>query len=76
MASTEDPKDERQASSRVRVVNDEFLDTKIIASLPWDIPPLSLLNPEQQVQFRNQAQTTRYTLGKRFGLQIVWESSF
>ncbi|HEY9744306.1 MAG TPA: peptidase domain-containing ABC transporter [Coleofasciculaceae cyanobacterium] len=65
MASTEDPKDERQASSRVRVVNDEFLDTKIIASLPWDIPPLSLLNPEQQVQFRNQAQTTRYTLGEK-----------
>lgn len=35
--------------------------------LPWDSPPLSLLNPEQQVQFKQQAQVRQYGMG-----QILW----
>jgi len=34
-------------------------------SLLWDKPPLALLSPDQQVQFKNQAQTRRYTLGEK-----------
>jgi len=34
----------------------------------WDEPPQCFLNPEQQIKFKNQAETCRYTLGKRFGL--------
>ncbi|MBD2127767.1 peptidase domain-containing ABC transporter [Microcoleus sp. ZQ-A2] len=36
-----------------------------LPSIPWDVPPLALLSPEQQVQFQNQAQTRRYTLGEK-----------
>ena len=53
---------------------DESVDTQAInantsqsslPSIPWDVPPLALLSPEQQVQFQNQAQTRRYTLGEK-----------
>ncbi len=33
--------------------------------LPWDTAPLNLLQPEQQVQFKHQAQTDTYKLGKK-----------
>lgn len=33
--------------------------------LLWDTPPLALLSPDQQVQFKNQAQTRRYNLGEK-----------
>jgi ATP-binding cassette subfamily B protein len=65
MDSTEDPKDERQDSDRLKVAKDEFIETRVIDSLPWEVPPLCLLSPEQQVQFRNQAQIIRYTLGEK-----------
>jgi ATP-binding cassette subfamily B protein len=32
-------------------------------NIPWDLPPLSFLNPEQQVRFKNQADLRRYRLG-------------
>lgn len=53
---------------------DESVDTKAmnantsqssLPSIPWDVPPLALLSPEQQVQFQNQAQTRRYALGEK-----------
>lgn len=53
---------------------DESVDTKAmnantsrssLPSIPWDVPPLALLTPEQQVQFQNQAQTRRYALGEK-----------
>ncbi|MBD0344690.1 MAG: hypothetical protein ICV63_07620, partial [Coleofasciculus sp. Co-bin14] len=65
MGSTKDPKDERQDSDRLKVAKDELIETRVIDSLPWDLPPLCLLSPEQQVQFRNQAKITRYTLGEK-----------
>jgi HlyB family type I secretion system ABC transporter len=34
-------------------------------SIPWDVPPLALLSPEQQVRFKEQAQIRRYTLGEK-----------
>ena len=34
-------------------------------SLEWESLPLSLLSPEQQNQFKNKAQTCRYTLGEK-----------
>lgn len=35
------------------------------ASIPWDVPPLALLSPEQQVRFKDQARIRRYTLGEK-----------
>lgn len=69
MASRENSTNGSQAASSL-IVNDE---TK---SLPWDEPPLSLLSSEQQVQFKNQAYTCHYKLGKKFGLQIAQITSF
>lgn len=31
--------------------------------IPWDLPPLSFLTPEQQVRFKDQADLRRYRLG-------------
>ena len=32
-------------------------------NIPWDLPPLSFLTPEQQVRFKDQADLRRYRLG-------------
>jgi ATP-binding cassette subfamily B protein len=37
--------------------------------LPWNTPPLSLLSPDQQVQFKQQVEVRRYNLG-----EIVWST--
>ncbi len=63
MASREDSKNGRQASGDL-IVDD------VTKSLPWDEPPLCLLSPEQQVQFKNQAQTCRYKLGEK-----IWSTN-
>lgn len=72
MASRENSKDVHPAEYRsasltggVRVVEDEVVDPRVVASLPWDDPPLCLLLPDQQVRLRNQAQTCRYKLGEK-----------
>ncbi len=39
----------------------------LATDLPWNIPPLSLLNPEQQVQFKQQAEIRRFSLG-----EMIW----
>lgn len=47
---------------------DESVETKAMdagASIPWDVPPLALLSPEQQVRFKDQARIRRYTLGEK-----------
>ncbi len=37
--------------------------------LPWDNLPLSLLAPDQQIQFQDRAKFSRYTTGK-----VIWSS--
>jgi HlyB family type I secretion system ABC transporter len=39
----------------------------LATDLPWNIPPLSLLNPEQQVQFKQQAEVRRFSLA-----EMIW----
>lgn len=39
----------------------------LATDLPWEVPPLSLLSPDQQVRLKQQAQIKRYSLG-----QILW----
>ncbi|NJP09436.1 MAG: peptidase domain-containing ABC transporter [Leptolyngbyaceae cyanobacterium RU_5_1] len=39
----------------------------LATNLPWDVPPLSILSSEQQVQFKQKAETKRYSLG-----EMVW----
>ncbi|MGV0028391.1 type I secretion system permease/ATPase [Phormidesmis priestleyi] len=39
----------------------------VAANLPWETPPLSFLNPEQQVQFKTKAEIRRCKLG-----ELLW----
>jgi ATP-binding cassette subfamily B protein len=41
--------------------------TDLTTNLPWNSPPLSLLNADQQVQFKQQAEVRRYGLG-----EVIW----
>ena len=41
--------------------------TDLTTNLPWNSPPLSLLNADQQVQFRQKAEVRRYGLG-----EVIW----
>ncbi|MBW4468974.1 MAG: type I secretion system permease/ATPase [Stenomitos rutilans HA7619-LM2] len=36
---------------------------ELATNLPWDVPPLSLLAPDQQVQFKQDATIRRFSLG-------------
>ena len=36
---------------------------ELTTDLPWDVPPLSFLNADQQVQFKQAATTRRFSLG-------------
>jgi ATP-binding cassette subfamily B protein len=38
-------------------------------TLPWNSPPLSLLTPEQQVQFQREVEIRRYSLG-----EMIWST--
>ncbi len=40
-----------------------------LANLPWDVPPLSFLSPEQQVQFKQAAEVRRFSLG-----EMIWST--
>ncbi|EKQ68209.1 type I secretion system ABC transporter, HlyB family [Leptolyngbyaceae cyanobacterium JSC-12] len=46
-----------------------MLANDLTTNLPWDTPPLSLLSPEQQVQFKQKVQVRRYSLG-----EVLWST--
>ena len=62
MASREDPHDPQAAQDLSWI---EEVELQELASLQWDVPPLSWLSPEQQAQFQSQAETRRYLLGEK-----------
>lgn len=41
----------------------------LTTNLPWDAPPLSYLNPEQQVRFKQQAEVRRFSMG-----EMIWST--
>jgi ATP-binding cassette subfamily B protein len=58
MASTENSKLNGQTANQLSSV-------ELAKILPGNIPPLSLLTPEQQVKFRMQAEICYYSLGEK-----------
>jgi ATP-binding cassette, subfamily B, bacterial len=46
-----------------------MITSDLAPNLPWNEPPLSLLSPDQQVKFRNQAEIRQYKLG-----EVLWSS--
>ncbi|HEY9644765.1 MAG TPA: ABC transporter transmembrane domain-containing protein, partial [Chroococcidiopsis sp.] len=45
------------------------MNPEILASIPWDAPPLCWLSPDQQVQVKNQAAPLQVTLG-----EVIWSN--
>jgi ATP-binding cassette, subfamily B, bacterial len=65
MASRENSKPDSQVTSELKILDNESLRLKVLASLPWNQPPLSWLTPEQQSQLENEFQTRQYRLGEK-----------
>ncbi|MEH1915404.1 type I secretion system permease/ATPase [Nostoc sp.] len=65
MASRENSKTDSQVTSELKILDNESLRLKVLASLPWNQPPLSWLTPEQQSRLQNECQTRQYRLGEK-----------
>ncbi|MFN6484392.1 MULTISPECIES: type I secretion system permease/ATPase [unclassified Nostoc] len=65
MASRENSKTDSQVTSELKILDNESLRLKVLASLPWHQPPLCWLTPEQQSQLENESQTRQYRLGEK-----------
>ncbi|MBN3875324.1 MULTISPECIES: type I secretion system permease/ATPase [unclassified Nostoc] len=65
MASRENSKTDSQVTSELKILDNESLRLKVLASLPWNQPPLSWLTPEQQSRLENECQTRQYRLGEK-----------
>jgi hypothetical protein len=39
----------------------------VLNNLPWNEPPLSWLNAEEQSELKQQAEIRNYKLGEKFG---------
>lgn len=65
MASRENSKADSEAASELKLVENESLRISVLATLPWNQPPLSWLTPEQQSQLENRSETCRYKLGEK-----------
>ncbi|MHC5670468.1 type I secretion system permease/ATPase [Nostoc sp.] len=65
MASRENSKTDSQATSELKILDNESLRLKVLASLPWNQPPLCWLTPEQQSKLQNESQTRQYRLGEK-----------
>ncbi|MEH1824119.1 MAG: type I secretion system permease/ATPase [Nostoc sp.] len=65
MASRENSKTDSQVTSELKILDNESLRLKVLASLPWNQPPLCWLTPEQKSQLENESQTRQYRLGEK-----------
>ncbi|MDZ8257845.1 peptidase domain-containing ABC transporter [Nostoc sp. ChiQUE01b] len=65
MASRENSKTDSQVTSELKILDNESLRLKVLASLPWNQPPLCWLTPEQQFRLENECQTRQYRLGEK-----------
>ena len=68
MASRKNSEANGQVTGELTIV-DAAEQKQYIASLPWEEAPLCWLSPSQQIQFQNQAEAHRYTLGQK-----IWSS--
>ena len=64
MASRKNSEANGQVTGELTIV-DASEQKQYIASLPWEEAPLCWLSPSQQIQFQNQAEAHRYTLGQK-----------
>ncbi len=65
MASRENSKANSESTSELNILNNESLHLNVLASLPWDQPPLSWLTPEQKSRLQSQSEIRQYRLGEK-----------
>ncbi len=65
MASRENSKADGKTASEQKSLKDDSPRTSVLASLPWNQPPLCWLTPEQQSQLQNQSETLLFRLGEK-----------
>ncbi|MBD2412874.1 peptidase C39 [Nostoc calcicola FACHB-389] len=69
MASRENSKTDSQITSELKILDNESLRLEVLASLPWNQPPLCWLTPEQQSRLQDRSQARQYRLGDK-----IWSS--
>ncbi|MDZ8053109.1 MAG: type I secretion system permease/ATPase [Aulosira sp. ZfuVER01] len=65
MASRENSKADSQITSEIKLLDNQSLRINVLASVPWNQPPLCWLTPEQQSRLQNQSEIRRYRLGEK-----------
>ncbi|MEM7725776.1 MAG: type I secretion system permease/ATPase [Cyanobacteria bacterium P01_A01_bin.45] len=76
MASRQNPKTESQAGSELTASDDPYLQENVLASLPWDKPPLCWLNEEEANYLQQQAEILHFRLGERIWSQAMAQFQF
>ncbi|MGH1393071.1 MAG: type I secretion system permease/ATPase [Trichormus sp.] len=69
MASGENSKADSQITDELKLQDNESLRQYVLATIPWNQPPLSFLNPEEKSQLEQRTETRRYRLGEK-----IWSS--
>ncbi|MBD2335485.1 type I secretion system permease/ATPase [Calothrix sp. FACHB-156] len=70
MASRENSKADSQITSEIKLLDNQSLRINVLASVPWNQPPLCWLNPEQQTRLQNHSEIRRYRLGEK-----IWSNT-
>ncbi|MDZ7960479.1 MAG: type I secretion system permease/ATPase [Aulosira sp. DedQUE10] len=70
MASRENSKADSQITSEIKLLDNQSLRINVLASVPWNQPPLCWLTPEQQSQLQDRSEIRRYRLGEK-----IWSNT-
>ncbi|WP_017652158.1 type I secretion system permease/ATPase [Fortiea contorta] len=70
MASRENSKADSQITGEIENLEHESLTAKVLASLPWEQPPLCWLTAEQKNQLQTQSEIRKYQIGEK-----IWSNA-
>ncbi|MBW4645313.1 MAG: peptidase domain-containing ABC transporter [Goleter apudmare HA4340-LM2] len=76
MVSRENSKADSQTTSELKLLDNESLKIKVLASVPWNQPPLCWLTPEQKSRLQNQSAICQYQIGEKIWSNEVGSYQF
>src|SRR5690348_10429739 len=76
MASRKNSKADSQITSEIKTLDNQSLRINVLASVPWNQPPLCWLTSEQQSQLQNQSEIRRYRLGEKIWSNAIGGNQF
>ncbi|MTJ09588.1 type I secretion system permease/ATPase [Anabaena sp. UHCC 0204] len=76
MVRRENSKPDSQNSSELKDINHQLLPINVLNNLPWNEPPLSWLNAEEQSELKQQADIRHYKLGEKIWSQELGYEQF